>query len=81
MRKFNLYDKVTFVPEGKTERETGCIIGFETEEKEGYIVAKENGALVEPSEHSYIVIEGEVNGFNLSLTEYLESELELANNN
>ena len=77
MRKFNLYDKVTFVPEGKTERELGCIIGFETEEKGDCIVDKESGALVEPSEHSYIVIEGAVKGFNFSLTEYLESDLEL----
>ncbi|NDV46117.1 hypothetical protein D0T49_03560 [Paludibacter sp. 221] len=78
MRKFNLYDKVTFIPEGETERRVGCIIGFETEE-DGCIISKENGALVEPNEHSYIVIEGEVNGLNLSLTECLESELELVN--
>lgn len=78
MRKFSLYDKVTFVPEGKTGKEVGCIVGFETEEEDGCIVDKESGAVIEPSEHSYIVIEGEVNGFELSLTEYLESELELA---
>lgn len=78
MRKFNLYDKVTFIPEGCNNRATGCIIGFETEEKNGVITATETGAIVKPQEHSYIVIEGEMKGFDISITEYMEGELELS---
>lgn len=37
------------------------------------------GAVVEPEEHSYSVVEGEVEGFQVVLTEYMESKLEELN--
>lgn len=77
MRKFNLFDKVLFTPEGKTEKELVCIVGFTTDEEDGCIIDRETGGVIEPEEHAYVIIQ-EVEGLNVSLTECQESELEFA---
>lgn len=82
MRKFNLFDKVLFALEGETEKKIGCIVGFNTDEKNGTIVDRESGMLVEPEEHSYIVLENELQfgddpNFEIALSEYMETELEI----
>jgi len=84
MRKFELFEKVLIKPEGKNEEQTGCIIGFETDDIDGCITAKNADQFGTPKEHSYIVIEGEVKynyetGLEISLTEYLESDIKKIN--
>lgn len=76
MRKFRLFDKVLFTPENETEKVLACIVGFTTDEEDGVIIDKEEGVVVEPEEHAYVVIQ-EVEGLDVSLTECMESELEL----
>jgi len=81
MRKFNLYDKV-LVTRKDEEPENGCIVGFTTMEEDGCIVEKPSGVPVEPEEHAYSVLIGEVE-FNIEdgsieIEECMESELSLA---
>lgn len=81
MRKFNLFDKVLFAPEGEIEKKIGCVVGFNTDEENGAVIDRESGMLVEPEEHSYIVLENELQfgdepNFEIVLSEYTETELE-----
>lgn len=80
MRKFKLFDKVFFTPEGKTEKELVCIVGFTTDDADGVIIDKESGGIIDPQEHAYVIIQ-EVTGFDVALTECQESELILAESN
>ncbi|OJX63091.1 hypothetical protein [Dysgonomonas sp. 37-18] len=75
MRKFNLFDKVLFTPENSTEKVLACIVGFTTDEEDGCIIDRESGGVIEPDEHAYVLIQ-EVEGFDVSLTECQESEIE-----
>ena len=81
MRKFELYDKVVITKKDEEDRH-GCIVGFTTVEEDGCIVDKEEGRLVEPEEHSYSVLIGEVEFYSetakIDIEECMDSELSLA---
>jgi hypothetical protein len=78
MRKFNLYDKVTVLK--KKRKKKGCIVGFVTIEKDENIIDKESESIIEPQEHCYYVLFGQVD-FNSSnavfFEECMESEISL----
>lgn len=76
MRKFNLFDKVEFVEKSTGEKNVGCIVGFTTEEDEdGYIIDKESGTCVEPNEHAYLLLIGEMSETESRFEEFMETEL------
>lgn len=75
MRKFNLFDKVEFTDRKTNEKNIGCIVGFTTEEEDGCIIDKESGVCVEPDEHSYLVIIGELQNESSRFEEFMESDL------
>ena len=81
MKKFSLYDKV-IVSRADKKAKKGCIVGFTTKEKDGCIIDKPSGNLVEPQEHAYNVIIGEADftetKANIRIEECVESELSLA---
>lgn len=84
MRKFELFEKVLIKPDGENKEQIGCIVGFETDDIDGGITAKNPDHFGTPPEHSYIVIEGEVKynyetGIEIGLTEYLESDIKKIN--
>lgn len=76
MRKFNLFDKVEFIEKKTGEKNVGCIVGFTTEEDEdGYIIDKESGTCVEPDEHAYLLLIGEMSEAESRFEEFMETEL------
>lgn len=79
MRKFDLYDKVVIIKKGEENR-NGCIVGFTTMEEDGCIVDKPSGVSVEPEEHAYSVLIGEVefdsHNAKIEIEECMESELQ-----
>lgn len=81
MRKFNLFDRVEFTDKKNNEKGVGCIVGFTTDEKDGCIIDKETGVGVEPGEHAYLLLIGEMSETKNHFEEFLESELRLPNKN
>lgn len=77
MRKFNLFDKVEFTEKNTTEKNVGCIVGFTTDEKGGDIIDKESGVPVEPNEHAYLLLVGEMSQTEGRFEEFMESELSI----
>ena len=75
MRKFNLFDKVEFTEKKTGAKNVGCIVGFTTDEEDGCIIDKESGACVEPDEHSYLLLVGEMSQTESRFEEFMESEL------
>lgn len=76
MRKFNLFDKVEFIEKNTGEKNVGCIVGFTTEEDEdGCIIDKESGTCVEPDEHAYLLLIGEMSETKSRFEEFMETEL------
>lgn len=75
MRKFNLFDRVEFTEKGSGIKNVGCIVGFTTDEKDGCIIDKESGACVEPDEHAYLLLIGEMSQTESRFEEFMESEL------
>lgn len=76
MRKFNLFDKVEFIEKNTGEKNVGCVVGFTTEEDEdGYIIDKESGTCVEPDEHAYLLLIGEMSETESRFEEFMETEL------
>lgn len=75
MRKFNLFDKVEFMEKRTGNKILGCIVGFTTDEKDGCIIDIERGVRLEPEEHAYIVLIGDINQDNSYFEEFLETEL------
>lgn len=80
MRKFNLFDRVEFIDKNN-EKDVGCIVGFTTVEKNGCILDKETGIPVEPGEHAYLLLIGEMSETKNHFEEFLESELNLPDKN
>jgi hypothetical protein len=82
MRKFDLYDKVVIIKKGEENR-NGCIVGFTTIEEDGCIVDKPSGISVEPEEHAYNVLIGEVEfdeeDASIQIEECFESDLQYKN--
>lgn len=81
MGKFKLFDKVFFIPQDESEKKVG-IVGLVSDEEDGVIIDKESGAVLEPKEHYYLVLEEEVR-FNdteagVNISEYMEFDLESA---
>ena len=78
MRKFDLYDKVVITKKGQENR-NGCIVGFTTIEEDGCIIDKPSGVPVEPEEHAYNVLIGEIDfedeNVSIQIEECFESEL------
>ena len=81
MRKFDLYDKVVIIKKGEENR-NGCIVGFTTIEEDGCIIDKPSGVPVEPEEHAYNVLIGEIDfedeNVSIQIEECFESELSLS---
>lgn len=78
MKKFNLFDKVEFIEKNTGEMNVGCIIGFTTEEDEdGCIIDKESGTCVEPDEHAYLLLIGEMSETESRIEEFMETELRI----
>ena len=81
MRKFNLDDKVV-ITKKEQENRNGCIVGFTTIEKDGCIIDKPSGLPVEPEEHAYKVLIGEIDfedeNLSIQIEECFESELSLS---
>lgn len=75
MRKFKLFDKVEFTEKKTGEKNIGCIVGFTTEEEDGCIIDKESGTLVEPDEHAYLLLIGEMSQTESRFEEFMETEL------
>ena len=81
MRKFNLFDKVEFTEKNTGEKNVGCIVGFTTDEEDGCIIDKESGTCVEPDEHAYLLLIGEMSQTKSRFEEFMETELSVPNLN
>lgn len=81
MKKYNLFDKVEFIEKKTGEKKIGCIVGFTTEEKNGCIIDKESGTCVEPNEHAYLLLIGELSLQESRFEEFMESEISIPNQN
>lgn len=81
MRKFNLFDKVEFTEKNTGEKNVGCIVGFTTNEKDGCIIDKESATCVEPDEHAYLLLIGELSLQESHFEEFMESELSVPTKN
>ena len=78
MRKFNLFEKVEFTEKNTGKKNVGHIVGFTTDEKDGFIVNKESGTRVKQDEHVYQVLVGElleIQDIQNRIDEFMESEL------
>lgn len=75
MRKFKLFDKVEFTEKKTGVKNVGCIVGFTTDEEDGCIIDKESGTCVEPAEHAYLLLIGEMSQTESHFEEFMESEL------
>lgn len=46
MRKFKLFDKVLFTPQGESDKKIGCVVGLVSDEEDGVIIDKESGTVL-----------------------------------
>lgn len=79
MRKFNLFDKVEFTEKTTGVKNVGCIVGFTTDEEDGCIIDKGSGTFVEPDEHAYLLLIGEMSQTESHFEEFMETELSVPN--